>query len=220
MDSPHYAERLAPDPDVVDVAFAVRSDSPLSASYAYSLYGAIARRLPWIHESDLVGIFPLNGVYADGRIRLNSRSTLRIRIPADLLPRVITLAASTLEIDGAKVRVGVPRVIPLRPAATLYSRFVQVKFRQRGTVTPDTFLESVQKQLRCMGIEARIGIPVWRDGPRAGEPKRRVLHIKGERHVGYALLVQGLTAEESIRLQQHGIGGRRKMGCGLFLPAR
>jgi CRISPR/Cas system CSM-associated protein Csm4 (group 5 of RAMP superfamily) len=28
--------------------------------------------------------------------------------------------------------------------------------------------------------------------------------------------VSELTAEESIRLQEHGLGGRRKMGCGVF----
>ena len=38
--------------------------------------------------------------------------------------------------------------------------------------------------------------------------------------IGYALRVFGLTAEESIRLQEEGLGGRRRMGCGVFLPIR
>ena len=32
--------------------------------------------------------------------------------------------------------------------------------------------------------------------------------------------VGGLTAEESICLQERGLGGRRRMGCGLFVPGR
>jgi hypothetical protein len=29
-----------------------------------------------------------------------------------------------------------------------------------------------------------------------------------------------LNAAESLRLQEHGLGGRRKMGCGVFAPVR
>jgi len=32
------------------------------------------------------------------------------------------------------------------------------------------------------------------------------------------LHVNGLTAEESIKLQEIGLGGRRHMGCGIFVP--
>jgi len=27
-----------------------------------------------------------------------------------------------------------------------------------------------------------------------------------------------LSADDSIRLQEHGLGGRTRMGCGFFLP--
>jgi CRISPR-associated protein Cas6 len=36
--------------------------------------------------------------------------------------------------------------------------------------------------------------------------------------VGFALTVQGLSPDSSLRLQTLGLGGRRHMGCGLFLP--
>lgn len=57
-----------------------------------------------------------------------------------------------------------------------------------------------------------------RAGPHAGKPHRRLLRIKDRRMVGYAVQVTGLTAEESIKLQEHGLGGRQKMGCGFFVP--
>ena len=53
-----------------------------------------------------------------------------------------------------------------------------------------------------------------------GQPLRRVLRIKDRRVVGYSLRVLGLTAEESIRLQEEGLGGRRRMGCGVLLPMK
>ena len=49
--------------------------------------------------------------------------------------------------------------------------------------------------------------------------KRRTLRIKDKEVVGYEVLVETLTAEESICLQEAGLGGRRHMGCGVFVPA-
>ena len=66
----------------------------------------------------------------------------------------------------------------------------------------------------------RPGIPLTEKGPKAGEPRRRIVHIKGKKIVGYPLIVQGLTADESIRLQEQGLGGRTRIGCGFFVPYR
>lgn len=54
----------------------------------------------------------------------------------------------------------------------------------------------------------------------AGEPIRRTLRIRDKTVVGYALAVTELTADESIRLQEAGVGGRRRFGCGLFVLLR
>jgi CRISPR-associated protein Cas6 len=48
--------------------------------------------------------------------------------------------------------------------------------------------------------------------------KRRTLRIKDKEVVGYEVVVEGLTAAESITLQETGLGGRRHMGCGIFSP--
>lgn len=134
---------------------------------------------------------------------------------------MISLTGTRIQLGDADIQVGVPRVLPLRPAATVYARLVQIKLAEIGDgVTPEAFLASANKQLDALDIQASASIPLRRSGPHAGEPQRRVLEIKGERHVGFALLVEGLTADESLRLQSQGVGGRRKMGCGLFLPTR
>jgi len=33
-----------------------------------------------------------------------------------------------------------------------------------------------------------------------------------------SLMLAGLTREQSLLLQQSGLGARRKLGCGLFIP--
>ncbi|MCI5210102.1 MAG: hypothetical protein D3910_15200 [Candidatus Electrothrix sp. ATG2] len=48
--------------------------------------------------------------------------------------------------------------------------------------------------------------------------KRRTFSIRRKKIVGYSLLVSELSAEESLALQEKGVGGRRKMGCGFFNP--
>ena len=49
-----------------------------------------------------------------------------------------------------------------------------------------------------------------------GQPIRQVIRIKERRMVGYPLHVVGLTAEESVRLPEEGLGGRRRMGSGFL----
>ena len=78
----------------------------------------------------------------------------------------------------------------------------------------------MRKQLEDRGVHGEPQLLAHRAGARQGQPLRRVIRIKGETHVGYAMLVEGLTAEESIVLQERGLGGRRLMGCGLFLPLK
>jgi hypothetical protein len=31
-------------------------------------------------------------------------------------------------------------------------------------------------------------------------------------------MLAGLTLEESLALQRHGLGAKRKLGCGVFIP--
>jgi CRISPR-associated protein Cas6 len=49
---------------------------------------------------------------------------------------------------------------------------------------------------------------------------RRTVRIREKEVVGYGLDVSRLTAEASILLQEHGLGGRRPFGCGVFVPGR
>jgi CRISPR-associated protein Cas6 len=90
----------------------------------------------------------------------------------------------------------------------------------KGYMEPAGFLEAVRRELHKRGFGAEPGIPLVREGPRAGEPLRRVLRIKDKRVIGFPLQITGLTAEESINLQENGLGGRRKMGCGFFVALR
>lgn len=71
-----------------------------------------------------------------------------------------------------------------------------------------------------MGRSSKLGIPVFQNGSRSDEPRRKVMRIREKKVIGFALHATELTAEESLLLQEHGLGGRRKMGCGFFGPIK
>lgn len=215
---------------LVDLLFPVQG-STFPRDHGYLLYGAVSRVVPWVHEEDArlggLGIFPLRGRTVGKDVQqLQPFANLRLRVAADHLPKLLPLAGKALALDSHSIRLGVPQVQALEPASAVSSAFVLIKLAKPGAkdaerfVTPGTFLEAARRQLAEINVRGEASIPLRASGLRAGEPYRRVLEIKGRKAVGYALLVEGLTAEESILLQQSGLGGRRLMGCGLFLPAR
>ncbi|NJN00113.1 MAG: type I-MYXAN CRISPR-associated protein Cas6/Cmx6, partial [Phormidesmis sp. RL_2_1] len=44
----------------------------------------------------------------------------------------------------------------------------------------------------------------------------KAIKIKSYSVVGFSLIVTDLNAEDSIKLQINGIGGKHRMGCGIF----
>lgn len=202
----------------IDLVFPVRG-TLIATQHGYGLYAALSRLVSSLHSAENIGIFPIRGTPAgNGALGIGRDSALRIRVPAERLPMLLALAGKAIDIEGRRIHIGVPLVQPLLPAATLASRLVLIKIAHAGAsgVTPEMFLSSARRKLDALGISGEARIPLVQGGPHAGEPRRRVIRVKSQTHAGYALVVKGLTAEESLRLQEAGVGGRRLMGCGLF----
>jgi CRISPR-associated protein Cas6 len=202
---------------MLDMVFRVRGDL-LAAEHHYLLLGALAELVPEFHvEGAGLRFAPINGqLEGKGTIRLSDRSRLRVRLPADRVALVLPLAGRTIRIGDHRVMLGTPTVAALTPAPTVAARTVTFK----NSVEPEQFLAVARRKLDELGIAGEPGIPLIRDGERTGQPRRKVLRIKGRRIVGYALQVEGLTADESLLLQEKGLGGRCRIGCGFFLPVQ
>ncbi len=123
----------------------------------------------------------------------------------------------------------------LVPAPTLFARTVIIKASSPKTdpaiktsrdpaltkryLEPEEFLAAIRRELTRQNIAATADLPAPpRNRPLTGQPCRQVLRIHGKTIVGFSVIIQGLTAEESIRIQEGGLGGRAKMGCGFFMP--
>jgi CRISPR-associated protein Cas6 len=206
----------------IDLAFAVVGTSPVPADHGYHLYAAISRALPAIHEPNGIGIHPIRGrQIGDRQMQLCDWSRLTIRVAADRIAEFLPLAGKQLNLAGRTLRVGVPQVLALTPAPALRSRLVTIKVsagddQPIGPPDADSFLAAARRQLDALGIapEAQLTIPT-----RDSRPLRRTLRIKDKEVVGYELLIEALTTDESLTLQSHGLGGRRHMGCGILVPS-
>lgn len=176
----------------------------LPSDHGYGLYGAISRIIHEAHSADWLAIETIPGAArGDGVTQLDPQASLKIRIPQDRVPLMLKLAGKRLEVDGHAIRLGAPRIFLLKPSPQLYARIVTIK----GFIEPEPFLDAVCRKLDEMGVK---GEPVI--GP------RRVVRVGNHTVVGFALAVHDLSEEGSIILQEQGIGGRRRMGCGIFFP--
>jgi CRISPR-associated endonuclease/helicase Cas3 len=209
--------------DTIDLLFPVLG-THVPVDHGYTLYSAISHLLTCLHDGSVpFGFAPITGVHVGGgRLHLDpARSRLRLRLAVGNLPRVLPLAGQRFQIKGDRIRLGIPQVLPLRPAPSLRARMVAIKrSRTKQPPPPDLFLDMARRQLHELGIQGNPRVPehVNKEGRR--EPIRRVLRVKGVRIVGYALVVEKLAPDDSMKLQEKGLGGRRRLGCGLFVPTR
>ena len=189
----------------VDLAFRLNG-SIVPVDHGYALYAALSRILPEIHEAENVGVHPIRGIYdGNGKLQLSDFSRLVLRLPDEEIRSYLKLAGKRLEVDEHLLSVGVPEVRLLLPVASLRARLITIK----GFLNEEEFLEAAKRQLQSLNIACETVLG-----------QRGTFRVKDKQVVGFEVVVAGLTAEDSVKLQEHGLGGRRKMGCGVFVPSK
>ena len=193
-----------PDLSAVDMVFDVEGTS-LPADHAWPLLQAIERRLPWLAAEARAGIHPLRAVPTGyGVVLLARRAKLVLRVPEARLSHCLELAGTLLDIDGNGLRVGAGRPRALQPSGTLHAQRVAAETGdERG------FQDEVTRWLRALDVDCRFI-----------SGRRRTLAAGGREIVGYALALHGLGAADSLRIQGAGLGGDRRLGWGIFVPAK
>lgn len=184
-----------------DVAVAISGET-IDAGYAVSLYEALARQLRWLAEEPAAGVFSIRGLsHSAGALLIGGRSRVVLRVPAERVADCERLSGQCIDLPQ-QVRFGVITARELLPFPVLYARLVIT-----GADAEADFLADVRAELKSVDVDSDVIIG------RRGE-----LPIGSQREVGYSVMLHGLTPEESIRMQEHGLGRHRKLGCGLFVP--
>ena len=175
----------------------------LPRDHAQALQHALAEQLPWLRSDAGAGIHPLKLVSGPESLALLSQRTrLILRVDANRLDELKALCGVELDVSGHALRLGAVHLRTLQPLATLYAYRV-------AAVSADesAFMQAMEAGLTALAI--------------AGERvcgKRHSLRVDGLDMTTFSMMLHGLVPEQSLRLQQHGLGPHRLLGCGLFVP--
>jgi CRISPR-associated protein Cas6 len=200
----------------------------IPADHSYFLYSALNKFLPELHhEKEPLAkdtlISDITGTLAGERKKeISDSSHIRIRTPVSHITKFFCLTGKTFKIGNTVLMFGAPDVKEIRPCKKAYSRLVIIG----GCEEPKSFLESANKQLNTLDIQGVLQI-VKRSNALSVDTQReldgremlrRTITIHNFKVVGYAVEVDNMNEEDSVKLLSTGIGGRHKFGCGLFIP--
>ncbi len=200
---------------VQELSFSIRCKS-LPVDHSAQLASALLAALPWLDQVEGAGVHQIhvaesgNGwerpQEATDRLYLSRRTKLTLRLPSDLLTRAADeLTGQCFEVAGEPLEVreaAAPRLLSL--SATLYARHVVSAPQQ----DEEAFIAWAVAQLRGAGL--RFTKVLCGKEHRLGEGASRLLTR--------SLLISGLSHDDSVRLQELGLGPERLRGCGLFIP--
>jgi CRISPR-associated protein Cas6 len=198
--------------DVFDVVFKL-AGGRIAVDHAQSLAHAVCSKLPADVHSQ-IGIHQVR-VAESGNgwerpssggemLHLSRRTKLVLRVSQAVYEEVSLLTDSELEIDAEPLKVGTGSVRKLSPLTTLFSHGIACDEAQAES----EFLADMASALQAMEIIVKKMI--------CGTTNL----IRSDQGPVFtrALMVADLTPQQSVLLQQRGIGSGRLIGCGLFVP--
>ncbi len=194
----------------IELAFPVMGQN-LPIDHGYQLYSALKYRLMQLKDWDDISIKIILGKLDPNKrneLNLTDRSKLIIRLPSEKVPSVYSFSGKSLTIGKHKIRLGIPEMNFLQPKPNLRSHIVVI----RGYQEPQSFLEAAKRQLEELKIDAKIQLITKQDGT----PKFKTVKVK-QTLIGFGVEANNLRETDSIILQEKGLGGKHKMGCGVFV---
>lgn len=188
----------------VDAVFPI-SGQTLPRDHAQALQEALCAQLPWLDTDPVAGIHPVKVVQgSDEQALLSRRTCLLLRVGAERAHELLALAGLELSVGGHVLRLKRPHLRELLPHTTLYAYRVAA-----DSADEMTFMAAVDRELAQLAI-----------GGERVCGKRQRLVASGRVLDTFSLMLHALPPEQSLRLQQHGLGPQRLLGCGIFVPHR
>lgn len=187
---------------MLDVSFALQGQA-LPREHAQALSQALCAHLPWLHADPFAGVHPVKLVAGNqAQALISLRTRLLLRVSAQRREEMRALEGCELQVAGQALRLGQPHFRELLPHSTLYAYRVAARSSDEAA-----FMADVDAALADLSV---TGMRV------CGKHQRMALQ-GGDLHA-FSLMLHALVPEQSLRLQQHGIGPHRLLGCGIFVP--
>ncbi|MDH5600364.1 MAG: type I-MYXAN CRISPR-associated protein Cas6/Cmx6 [Gammaproteobacteria bacterium] len=202
--------------DIVDVSFVVKCKC-LPLEHMESLSESLYTVLPWLEEEKLAGIHPINGAESGNGwershdpnelIYLSRRQKMTLRLPKQRLAEAETMVGKTINVEGYDIEIGKSAVKKLSDLPTAFCRSILID----GRMDEQEFMQWAFEELKALDITVRKMMPGIERVVTLADNKERVTR---------GLMVAELKQDESVRLQQYGMGEGRKLGCGIFMPQK
>lgn len=191
-----------PEASMVDMVFPLAGRN-LPRDHALGLLQAVQQEFDWLADEPLAGIHPIKLVQgSDSLALLSQRARLLMRLPRRRREAAHALGGRLLRIGSSEVCPGPPHVRELIAHATLYTPSVAAPGDDEVV-----FMEAVASELQALGVRCHSV---------CGKRSRR--QLQGREITTFSLMLHGLSAAHSLRVQDHGLGPYRLLGCGIFVP--
>jgi CRISPR-associated protein Cas6 len=199
--------------NILDFVFTLKSKC-IPMNHAYLLYEAIHQALPWLDQEDNIGVHPIYGAESGNGwerpdtevLFLSKRQKMTLRLPKSRSDDVKQLVGMTLELEDYMLTIGEFSIRQMNDLPTVFARSVVTNKDQEEH---DFLIQSQQaledmgingKKMMC-GLKGRIELP------------DRTVYTR-------SLMLADLDKEESVKIQETGLGPMRQYGCGLFMPQK
>lgn len=208
----------APD-DIVDIRFGIDCRL-IPVDHAYLLAAALRQALPWIGDEPGIAVHSIHVAGSqngwerpehgtESCLMVSRRTKLTIRAPRHRVDSLLNdLPGTRLDLGGHPLTIEIGKVKPLSTETTLFARYVALVLDPAAAEDEGSFLASAARALAEMDIRVRKALCGKTHG--LATPDGPILTR--------SLMLAGLTPDESIRLQQRGLGAHGLLGCGIFIP--
>jgi CRISPR-associated protein Cas6 len=203
--------------DIVDLVFDIQCRE-LPVDHAQALARALKLYLPELEQDERLGVHSVHLAGSQNgwerpdprlgqRLMLSRRTKLRLRVPKERQAQVQqALDGAELDVGGCPLKIGPAKRKLLSGQGTIFSRYLVLEPGEDAD--ENAFLRRIVDHLAERGIrisKALCGKTTEVAGPDGPLQTR-------------SLMIAGLRPDESVRIQQEGIGPLRHLGCGIFIP--
>ncbi len=181
--------------------------------HSFLLAQALLKHLPWLDEEVGAGIFNIsvadgNGWaqnHKDGFYYPSKRSKLTIRVPKGRIDETQQLLGKTLDLDKYQIKI-IKSLKPklLSDMPVMFAKNVVCN----KAMSEEDFLQVTFEHLKTLGISVKKMMVGLENNIKTDT---RIIHTR-------SLMVADLKKDESVLLQEKGLGDYRLLGCGLFIP--
>ncbi len=211
-------DRIQVPDDILDLLFGIQCKR-IPVDHAHALATALREAVPWVAQERGVAVHAIHVAGSqngwerpehgtDSYLLVSRRTKLTLRAPRHRVEELLQdLPGTRLDVGGESLVVGEGKAKPLSKETTLFARYVALDLAESAH-DEGAFLDAAARSLTDMGIRIRKAL--------CG--KTNLLATPNGAILTRSLMLAGLTPDESIRLQQQGLGRHPLMGCGIFIP--